>query len=245
VLTSGHSLTLSQWLFTEFTVMGIAERRQREKEERREQILDAAETVFFGPGGVDAATMEDIAQAAELSKGALYLYFNSKDELLTAVINRTHETFLRKLEQAAVGPGRGLTLVASIMRSYLRLVEDFPGHARLMVSSLATGRCLPVDVPNYGQHRELVIREIELVMGVIERGKRDGSIRGNVEPMQVTVQLWGGLMGMLMLVLNREQMNLEVPGAPDVDAVVHSYVELFLRGIAADTADVERLSGVA
>jgi len=225
--------------------MGIAERRQREKEERREQILDAAENVFFAPGGVDAATMEEIAQAAELSKGALYLYFNSKDELLTAVINRTHETFLEGLERAVSASGRGLTLVANIMRSYLQLVQEFPGHARLMISSLATGRCLPVDVPNFGQHRELVAREIELVMGVVERGKRDGSIRGNVEPMQVTVQLWGGLMGMLMLVLNREQMCMEVPDAPDMDAVVHSYVDLFLRGIAADTADVERLSGVA
>ena len=42
--------------------MGVASRRQREKNERREEILDAAEQVFFA-GGYQASTMDDIAQA--------------------------------------------------------------------------------------------------------------------------------------------------------------------------------------
>ncbi|MCK5408322.1 MAG: helix-turn-helix transcriptional regulator, partial [Candidatus Krumholzibacteria bacterium] len=60
--------------------MGIAERREREKEQRRIDIIDAAERVFFSKGW-QAATMDDVAEAVELSKATLYLYFKNKEEL--------------------------------------------------------------------------------------------------------------------------------------------------------------------
>lgn len=60
--------------------MGIAERRQREKELRREAIIKAA-TEIFKKKGLTASTMEEIASRAELSKATLYLYFTNKEEL--------------------------------------------------------------------------------------------------------------------------------------------------------------------
>jgi TetR/AcrR family transcriptional regulator len=54
--------------------MGIVERKEREKEHRKEEILDAAQKVFFERGLV-TATMDEIAETAELSKGTLYLYY--------------------------------------------------------------------------------------------------------------------------------------------------------------------------
>ncbi|MBA3008670.1 MAG: TetR/AcrR family transcriptional regulator [Proteobacteria bacterium] len=64
--------------------MGIYERKQREKERRREDIIDAARTVFSAKG-FNSATMEEIASAAELSPGTLYLYFKNKEELHTSL----------------------------------------------------------------------------------------------------------------------------------------------------------------
>ena len=64
--------------------MGIAERKERERLRRREEIIDAAERVFFTKGIRDA-TMDDVAEEAELSKGTLYLYFKSKQELYLAI----------------------------------------------------------------------------------------------------------------------------------------------------------------
>jgi len=62
--------------------MGVIERREREKDIRRKQILEAAEKVLLSKG-FDGATMEDIAQQAELSPATLYLYFKNKEELYT------------------------------------------------------------------------------------------------------------------------------------------------------------------
>ena len=64
--------------------MGIQERKEREKERRRQQILVAAKRVFSAKG-FSKATMEDIAREAELSPGTLYLYFINKDELYASL----------------------------------------------------------------------------------------------------------------------------------------------------------------
>lgn len=64
--------------------MGIQERKEREKERRRQQIIVAAKRVFSDKG-FSKATMEDIAKEAELSPGTLYLYFKNKEELYASL----------------------------------------------------------------------------------------------------------------------------------------------------------------
>ena len=64
--------------------MGSIERRQREKKQRREQILNTARELLFKKG-IDATSMNQIAKNAELSVGTLYLYFKNKESLLAAL----------------------------------------------------------------------------------------------------------------------------------------------------------------
>ncbi len=64
--------------------MGIYERKQREKAQRRQEILNAARSVF-SVKGFNSTTMEEIASQAELSPGTLYLYFKNKEELHTSL----------------------------------------------------------------------------------------------------------------------------------------------------------------
>jgi AcrR family transcriptional regulator len=64
--------------------MGIQERKEREKERRRQQIIVAAKRVF-SKKGFNKATMEDIANESELSPGTLYLYFKNKEELYASL----------------------------------------------------------------------------------------------------------------------------------------------------------------
>ncbi len=67
--------------------MGIQERKNREKERRRQQIVIAAKKIFSSKG-FHKTTMEDIAKKAELSPGTLYLYFKNKDELFASLSMR-------------------------------------------------------------------------------------------------------------------------------------------------------------
>jgi len=77
--------------------MGIQERKEREKERRRQQIMVAAKRVFTEKG-FNKATMEDIAQEAELSPGTLYLYFKNKEELYASLSLRILQYLLIRVE---------------------------------------------------------------------------------------------------------------------------------------------------
>lgn len=65
--------------------MGVIERRKREREARRESAIDAAMRIYEEEG-YHAITMERIAEKAELSRAALYLYFKNKEEILVSAI---------------------------------------------------------------------------------------------------------------------------------------------------------------
>ena len=77
--------------------MGIQERKERERERRRQQIIVAAKRVF-SEKGFNKATMEDIAKEAELSPGTLYLYFKNKDELFASLSLRVLHYMRNRLE---------------------------------------------------------------------------------------------------------------------------------------------------
>ncbi len=78
--------------------MGIQERKARERERRRQQIMVAAKRVF-STHGFAKATMEDIANEAELSPGTLYLYFKNKDELYASLTLRVLQYMNIRLKQ--------------------------------------------------------------------------------------------------------------------------------------------------
>lgn len=78
--------------------MGIHERKEREKERRRQQILVSAKRVFSDKG-YSRATMEDIANEAELSPGTLYLYFKNKEELYASLSLRILQYLIIRLQE--------------------------------------------------------------------------------------------------------------------------------------------------
>jgi AcrR family transcriptional regulator len=77
--------------------MGIKERKEREKERRRQQIMVAARRIFSDKG-FSRATMEDIANEAELSAGTIYLYFKNKDELCASLTLRILQYLQMRVE---------------------------------------------------------------------------------------------------------------------------------------------------
>jgi AcrR family transcriptional regulator len=74
---------------------------------RRQQILDAARTCFLR-NGFHATSMQDVIAEAELSVGAVYRYFRSKDEIVAAIAEQYSGEINRQLAQLTVGPARPL-----------------------------------------------------------------------------------------------------------------------------------------
>jgi len=99
-----------------------ARRRREPAAVRRKQILDAAAEAFIERGPT-AATMADVADAAGVAKGTVYLYFESKAAVLTALRARYTEQWLAQSGQLNSTPGRGGH--AAQLRSFLTAMYDF------------------------------------------------------------------------------------------------------------------------
>ena len=112
--------------------MGIAERKEREKGQRRNDIVNAAEKVFFSKG-IDSATMDEIAEKAELSKGTLYLYFKSKEELLFAVDLRAIKILLSMFEQAVTPEKSTIDNLLEIGRAYVRFSREYEDYFKTLL----------------------------------------------------------------------------------------------------------------
>ena len=96
---------------------------QEHLDARRRQILDAA-IECFSEQGFHRATMHDIVQRSGLSAGAIYRYFESKDELIQAIIDERHARELSLISAAASGEdGLGENLHQLILTFFGRL-ED-------------------------------------------------------------------------------------------------------------------------
>ncbi|WP_319521619.1 TetR/AcrR family transcriptional regulator [uncultured Desulfosarcina sp.] len=98
--------------------MGIQERKEREKERRRQQIIVAAKRVF-SEKGFNKATMEDIAKEAELSPGTLYLYFKNKEELYASlslrILQYLHIRVTHVNRETALSPDKKLSALMEAM----------------------------------------------------------------------------------------------------------------------------------
>ena len=101
---------------------GATTRRRELPEVRREQILDAAATVFLDRG-LAQATMADVAEAAGVAKGTIYLYFDSKSAVLTALRARYTSQWLAQSGRLDTPPGRGGH--TRQLRSFLGEMYDF------------------------------------------------------------------------------------------------------------------------
>jgi len=113
--------------------MGIAERKEREKQQRREEIVQAAEQVFFSKG-FDRSTMDDVAEKAELSKGTLYLYFASKEDLHMAVARKSINLLNEVTMKATEGEGSALEKLGRMGRSCIEFSRTYPDRMKAMMT---------------------------------------------------------------------------------------------------------------
>lgn len=211
--------------------MSVATRRERERRQRRSRILDAAEKVFSAKG-FDQATMDDIATEAELSKGTLYLYFKSKDDLFAALSARMVEVVMNECEPLAREAPNGEAAVRVMLHRLAESILAQPQHFRIMVGQLASGHLIDPEAPSFAMHRTQVERIVDSFIAALERGKADGSLRPDIEPARTSSLLWGGLLGTLLLRINSAEVARRFTRPVDFfDTFVDGYVELVCKGL--------------
>ncbi|MFO7896872.1 MAG: TetR/AcrR family transcriptional regulator [Candidatus Cloacimonadales bacterium] len=174
--------------------MGIIERKSREKEQRRKDIVDAAETIFFEKG-FEIATMQDIADRCELSKGTLYLYFTNKNELCLAIYARSldllYNIFRSNLEANQTAPKQILLLT----EQFLDFIQTYPAHYRAMLSFRQHGWQCSEDneiiISCQTQHQLIS----DLIIEIIEAGKARQELVADTDSQKLAALIWSNQTG--------------------------------------------------
>jgi AcrR family transcriptional regulator len=100
--------------------MGITERREREKTERRKAILNCARELILLQG-VERVSMDDIARKAELSKATLYLYFSGKEIIFNEICEESARIFLNHFKPLLETGVSGMDALKCFWRGYVEL----------------------------------------------------------------------------------------------------------------------------
>ncbi len=185
----------------------LADRRLEEKERRRAEILDAAESVA-ATVGLDAMTMDEVARKARLSRALLYVYFQDKSDLLFGLCERGLEMLHRRFVEAVGRQRLGLRQIEACGRAYVAFSQEFPVYfealARFEAHSPETA---PGEDAVEGNERQCMLRgdQVHAVMvESIQRGVADGSIRADIgPPLLVSFTLWGYMHGIIQLLATK------------------------------------------
>lgn len=183
--------------------MGTFERKEREKQERRQAILRAAKQVFFEKGLV-GATMDEIAERAELSKGALYLYFRSKEDLYLSLANEGMDILIQSFKMVAAKNLRGDVLLLRLGKAYYRFYEEFQDYFKILFF-LEHGDIHTKVSPELKNEVELKGAQcLELVAQVVNKGIHEGIFRKDIKPGEIAAILWTNSNGIIHFIHNHK-----------------------------------------
>ena len=176
--------------------MGITERKKREKERRRMDILDAAEKLFFSRSYEDVS-MDDIAREVELNKATLYLYFKNKEALYASIVLRGVEILKTKYLECMEQELSGIEKVMLMGRTYYEYSLEYPDYLRMIhfygSERFSKENPWTADIgKGYGTCR-LLLRD------AIQEGIDDGTVRADIDPFLTSMYLIISFMNILSM----------------------------------------------
>lgn len=207
----------------------MAKPRFRRRKEDRPQEITAAALEAFAEKGYSATRVTDVAKRAGVSKGLLYLYFKTKEELFKAVVKSFVSPRIDALK--AEIESTELTAEGYLRGPFLAFAKQVPkSPARILVRLMIAEGAKHPDLTDW-YHRNVVSHGLAALRSLIERGVRDGEFRKSalqefphmvVTPVLFAI-VWSLVFG------DRAGLNS--------DRFIEAQVDLLLRAIQADGTD--------
>ena len=213
--------------------MGRTERKEKEKEIRRNDIIDAAERVFLKKAFT--ATMEDIAAETEFTKKTIYSYFGSKEEIYFEIMIRGYHIMLDKIQtsllnvQSNNAEGK-IYAIASAMFDfkkenpvYFKAIMEYENEEADFIKSASVSSkdtCYQIG-------EEILI----ILKNIIIEGQKEGSLREDLDPDKTTLLLWMFMLGVFHTIKKKQRYILHYHGA-DEKELLEEAVNLLWKSIA-------------
>jgi AcrR family transcriptional regulator len=201
-------------------------RKRKPPEARRSDIISAALTLFARKGFA-ATKLDDVAEAAGVAKGTIYLYFVTKEELFREIVRQELQPTLDRFEETvAASRGSAGDLLRLILAGLARLIDSEAGAIPKLV------------VCEAGNFPEIARFYAEAVVGrgqlLLERILKRGIERGEFRPVNAENVLPSFIGPVLLMLLWHHSIGRHAERQFDPAAVLETQLDIMLRGLAPD-----------
>jgi len=194
-------------------------RTKEEAEQTRQDLLDAALTVF-SQKGYTATRLEDVARTAGVTRGAIYYHFGSKAELYSALIEDANKVGNSAIDRAVSEGGSFIEIVTRILVYTFALLEEDQRFSEVMALQLTTPDVEVLSQRRYGEAQELVTS----ISGFFRLIAEQDELRQDLDPLTAARAFLGYQYGLSSLWLfNRDAFSIK-ERAPEL-------AEIFVHGI--------------
>lgn len=178
--------------------------------------------------------MDDVAREAEYTKKTLYAYFSSKEQLYNAIILRAYR-ILNTTTEAMLQEhtlGNGLDKINLLLRSYIKGINKYPHYFMAIIEY--QNRDEDFDTADeiiktcYAEGEVITAR----IIAFLKEGVTDGSLRQDLDVHNAYLFLYGNLIGIGTLILNKEKYITHTLKKP-IPELVEGVFDLMIRSIQA------------
>lgn len=212
--------------------MGTKERRERERLVRKNDIIDAAETVFFKKG-IQQATMDEVAKEAEFSKRTIYIYFQSKEQLYFEIMLRAHRNLNNMMTEALAShiAASSLEKINIMGRTFYKFSKVYPNHLKAILDYQTTEDDFEsIDDVILACYEEGE-KSLNYLKDAIRQGIVEGSIIEDIDVNYMAVILWTNMIAVFNLTWKKENY-LKHYHHCDGDRLIDVAIDLIIRGIS-------------
>ncbi len=178
--------------------MGTMERKEKEKEIRRNDIIEAAERIFFSKG-YNNATMDDVAKEAEFSKRTVYVYFNSKEQIYFEIMIKGYRLLLAMLKEDThkEKTTNAIDEIRQMSMTMYRFSTEYPEYFQAIMEYENGELDFQKGVPDQSREECYALGEELLghLIDALKRGVAEASLRTDLEVGKTALVLWASMIG--------------------------------------------------
>ncbi|MDY7032128.1 MAG: TetR/AcrR family transcriptional regulator [Thermodesulfobacteriota bacterium] len=194
--------------------MGVAERKEREKLKRRQDIIDAACTVL-SEKGFASATVDDVSERVELAKGTIYLYFQTKEELFMSVFIKGLDNLLEKYRETADLDLEPADMLERLALSFYRYYKEDINYIKTSAYLLHEDIMNKIPAQLTDEINQKAGMAMKIIRDVIQRGIDKGDF-ADVDSRRVARILWGLSIGIAQTTVMRIHLNVPEDNVKDL-----------------------------
>lgn len=207
--------------------MSPQEKRKKEKENKRNNILKAARKLFFD-NGFKAVTVDNIAAKAAVSKGSIYLYFDSKEEIYAQVLVADNIERHKELIEFNTKEAPAEELLFQYAQHY---VDDFFSNKelfRILMTFMLQTEQMNLTPQQNAELIRTTNENIKFISGILQKGIDSGDFSATIDIRQTQNAIWGLLNGVISLFLF---MGNPAKRAERIHTLVKESLAIFIKGL--------------